>query len=444
MTTIADRVREARLAAGMSQTALAGDAFSPSYLSLIESGRREPTDAVLAVIAARVGSTVDYLRHGADAPSEARVRLGLDYARLDLTTGDAAAALDRLENLGTDGVTAALRHEVQLATAQAHELIGELEQSVAILEPLLDEARAAEHLLDAATVAMLLVADYLEAGDLHRAIEVGERTLDEVESAGLIGTDEHLRLASTLLWAYVERGDLLYATHRAAELVREADAHGTPRGRGSVYWNAALVAERRGDYELARRCTQRALALLGEGDPGRDIPRLHLNYAWLLLRSEPPEPAAALEQLDLALPGLVAGGSEVELARVDVERSRATLLVGDPAGARRSASEAIDRLGDAPRLETCTALLALGDAQYAQGDVAGSAESYRAAADMLGMMSASRQSAAAWRELGDRFLGRGDVSQAAEAFDRALREAGFRPSVPAALGEAWARRPVVY
>jgi hypothetical protein len=57
---------------------------------------------------------------------------------------------------------------------------------------------------------------------------------------------------------------------------------------------------------------------------------------------------------------------------------------------------------------------------------------------MLGMMSASRQSAAAWRDLGDRFLGRGDLAGAAQAFDRALREAGFRPTVPAALREAWA------
>jgi hypothetical protein len=53
------------------------------------------------------------------------------------------------------------------------------------------------------------------------------------------------------------------------------------------------------------------------------------------------------------------------------------------------------------------------------------------------MMSASRQSAAAWRELGDRLLGNRDIAGAAEAFDRALREAGFRPSVPSALLEAW-------
>ena len=57
MTTIGDRVREARLAAGLSQTALAGSAFSPSYISLIEAGHREPTDAALGVLAERLGTT---------------------------------------------------------------------------------------------------------------------------------------------------------------------------------------------------------------------------------------------------------------------------------------------------------------------------------------------------------------------------------------------------
>ncbi len=38
-----ERLRTLREAAGLSQTALAGDRFSPSYLSHLESGRREPT-----------------------------------------------------------------------------------------------------------------------------------------------------------------------------------------------------------------------------------------------------------------------------------------------------------------------------------------------------------------------------------------------------------------
>lgn len=437
MTTIADRVRQARLAAGLSQTALAGDALSPSYISLIESGRREPTDAALGVIAERLGSTVEYLKHGDEGPAEARAKLALDYARLDLVSGEASSARDRILALDLEPVTRQVRVEALLALAQAHEMLGDLESAVGVLEPLLTQARGEQHHLDAAAAATALVASYVESGDLGRAIEVGDRQLAELEEAGLTGTDEHLRLGSTTLWAYVERGDLLYATHRAAELIRQAESLGTPRGRGSVYWNAALVAEQRHDYGLAKRYTERALALLGEGEVSRDIPRLRLNYAWLLLRSDPAEPATALQQLDRAAPELQVSGSEVEMARLDVERSRAHLMQGDPVAAETYGRAALDRLGDQPRLDGAAAQLAIGDALHARGEVEAASRAYRWAADMLGMMSASRQSAAVWRELGDRFLGHGDVTGAAQAFDRALREAGFRPAVPAVLWEAW-------
>ncbi|WP_454051545.1 helix-turn-helix domain-containing protein [Cellulomonas sp. Marseille-Q8402] len=437
MTTIADRVRQARLAAGLSQTALAGDALSPSYISLIESGRREPTDAALGVLAERLGSTVEYLKHGDEGPAEARARLALDYARLDLVSGEASSARDRILALDLESVTRQVRVDSQLALAQAHEMLGDLESAVGVLEPLLAHARAEQHHLDAAAAATALVASYVESGDLGRAIELGDRQLAELEESGLTGTDEHLRLGSTTLWAYVERGDLLYATHRAAELIRQAESLGTPRGRGSVYWNAALVAEQRHDYGLAKRYTERALALLGEGEVSRDIPRLRLNYAWLLLRSDPAEPAMALVQLDRAAPELAVSGSEVEMARLDVERSRAHLMQGDPVAAEGYARAALDRLGDQPRLDGAAAQLAIGDALHARGEVDAASRAYRWAADMLGMMSASRQSAAVWRELGDRFLGHGDITGAAQAFDRALREAGFRPAVPAVLWEAW-------
>ncbi|WNB84610.1 helix-turn-helix transcriptional regulator [Cellulomonas sp. ATA003] len=433
MTAVSDRVRELRLAAGLSQTALAGESFSPSYISLIEAGRRVPTDAALEVLAARLDTTADYLRHGDTAPSEAKARLEVDYAKLALIDGDPVQARDRLLALDLDVIAPSHHTEILLTLARAHEALGDLEASVAVLEPLLARLRKREQHLDVAAVANELVASYLDAGDLHRSIDIGELVAGELEAAGLIGTDEHLRLASTVLWAYVERGDMLYATHRVAELVEQADAHGTPRGRGSVYWNAALVAEERRDFALAHTYTTRALALLGESSGGRDIPRLRLNYAWLLLRSEPPQPAEALRQLDAAGEQLSAVGSEVDFARVEVERSRAHLMLGDVEESERWARAAVARLEGSARLEAAVAHLALGDALYAAHREQDAAAAYGWAADMLGMMSASRQSAAAWRELGDRFLSRGDTARAAAAFDRALSEAGFRHGVPATV-----------
>ncbi|NCT90208.1 helix-turn-helix domain-containing protein [Cellulomonas sp. APG4] len=426
MTDLAERLRAERTRAGLSQTALAGDDFSPSYVSLIEAGRRVPTDGALKVLAERLGTTADYLRHGDKAPSEERARLEIGFARLALANGAAEEARDRL--LALDLSTIASRHHAEAleALASAYDALGQLEETVGVLEPLLARARSERRVLDSATLATSLVVAYHDAGDLGRSIELGESVLAEVEAQGARGTDEHLRLAATILWSYVERGDLLYATHRAAELIRIADEHGTMRGRGSIYWNASLVAEGRGDVAEARRLTERALAYLSEGAASRDVPRLRLHYAWLVLRSDPPEPRLALDQLEQARAALELVGSEIDLARCMFEAGRAHLLLGDPTKAEELAHAGLERLGAEAVLDTCNGRMLLGDAHAARGDIERAQEAYGWAAEMLGMMTAGRESATVWRALGDRLLEHGDLAGAVRAYDSALEEAGIR------------------
>ena len=430
MNDIAFRIHAERVRLGLSQTALAGDDFSPSYISLIESGRRVPSDHALVVLAGRLDVSPEYLRDGESAPSEERARLEIGFARLALTNGDAVSARDRLLEVDLASLPARHRLEATRALAEAHEMLGEYERSVELLEPLLDNTLTAGRWTDAALVATSLVATYLEAGDLARSVERGEQVLTAIESAGLIGTDEHLRLAATLLWSYYERGDLLFARHRADVLTALADQVGTTRGRGSVYWNVALVLEEKGEIVEARRMTERALAYLGDDALGRDVPRLRAHYGWLLLQGEAPEPTRALEELAKARPALADVGSVSEQTRAILTEGRARLLLGDPEAAEDGARRVIDDLVAKPSLDACVAFILLGDARSARGDVDGASEAYSWAADRLAMMSAGRAAAAVWRTLGDRLVERGDMAGAVRAFDQALQDVGVRRSTP--------------
>ena len=429
MNGIAARFKAERLRMGLSQTALAGEDFSPSYISLIESGRRTPSASAFVALAQRLGVSVEYLRDGVAAPSEERALLEMGFARLALTNGDAAAARDRLLELDLDELPARHRLEATRALAEAHEMLGEYEASVDLLEPCLDRALESGRWTDAALIGTSLVATYHESGDLARSVEIGEQVLLEVERAGLAATDEHLRLAATLLWTYYERGDLLYARHKADALVELADATGSIRGRGSVYWNAALLLQQKGEIVEARRMTERALAYLGEGALGRDVPRLRVHLAWLLLHGDAPEPDRALEELDRAKASLRDLGSVSDLARCTLNEGRARLFLGDPEAAEAKARQVVTDLGDGSTLDVCAAFILLGDARTAVGDVAGAAEAYSFAADRLAMLSASRAAAGVWRTLGDRLAERGDMAGAARAFDRALQDLGIRPTV---------------
>jgi transcriptional regulator with XRE-family HTH domain len=54
------RVREARLAAGLSLGQLAGDDVSRTFIHLVEHGRSRPSKPVLELIARRTGKPISY------------------------------------------------------------------------------------------------------------------------------------------------------------------------------------------------------------------------------------------------------------------------------------------------------------------------------------------------------------------------------------------------
>src|SRR3954452_9535076 len=99
LTTFAERLRDLRRAAGLSQTELAGDGISPSYVSLLESGRRMPSPAVAALLAAKLGCSASQLLDGEPSERERRVQLELAYAELALRHEGAADAVSRLQAL---------------------------------------------------------------------------------------------------------------------------------------------------------------------------------------------------------------------------------------------------------------------------------------------------------------------------------------------------------
>lgn len=61
LTRVGRRLRELRLAAGMTQAELAGHRFSHAYVSVLEAGRREPSRAAIDYFAQRLGVAVEEL-----------------------------------------------------------------------------------------------------------------------------------------------------------------------------------------------------------------------------------------------------------------------------------------------------------------------------------------------------------------------------------------------
>jgi len=430
MTTFGARLRALRRAKGLSQQALSGAGVSAGYISLLESGKRSPSAATVAVLAERLGVSVGELMDPAPAARpevDLQVRVEVNFARLALANGDPRQAVRELSNVPLDEVTASTACDAALVLAQGLEQTGQLDRAVGVLETLADRCRREASWLTLATAATVLAVMYIEAGDVLRSVEVAQAALADVVAAGLEGTDEHVRLGSVVVSCLVERGDLTHATHCVDDLVAVAERAGTPRARGSVYWTAAVVAQERGRLAEAVKLTDRAVALMAEQDNGRDLPRLRLHYSWLLLAHREPRAAEALVQLDRAEADPSLFGSRLDLGTAATFRGRALLALGRVDDAAEHAARALTLLGPSEHVERARALVLLGDVGTAQFHVEMAREAFVEAEQVLGEMSDSRTTARLWHELGNGWRHLGETPRAVAAYDRSFEILGLMP-----------------
>jgi len=425
---VAGRLREARLRAGLSQGELAGTELSASYVSLLESGRRNATPATLEVLAARLGCTAEYLARGQDAGEADRLRLALSYADLALRNGEPRDALTQLTALthARPDMGAEDMLSVRRLRAQALEGLGELEEALREIENLRREAQEARRYDEHLRLTVDAVRCYQEAGDVAYALDVGEAALSTVRSWGLSGTDTHAELASAVLGAYYLRGDIVRAQRMATEVLEIVGEAGSAQARAAVYWNASLLSEQRDDLPAALMLAERALAVYAEGDDVRALARLRVAYGWLLLRCMPARPEDARRELTVSRAALVDVGSEVDVAYCDTELSRCELLLGRPGYALSLADSALTRLGDEPRLERAHTSLVRARALLALDRRDEAVAVYREAASLLSGLELNHHAATAWRELADAFAQLGLLEDATLAYQQALTDAGVR------------------
>ena len=274
-TELGRRLRAARLAKGMTQSAVVGRDMSVAYLSRMESGQRRPTAKLLVDLSRRLEVPVEQLL-GDTVPRDIdEIRLTLDYAELSLESGEAhealthvGEALARLESAPAIPLT----ERARFLHARAQEALGHTDDAIDEFERLVDGGGVAGLMRVKAGIALSRI--YRECGDLGRAIDTGEHILADLVESGLDGGDEAVQLAVTIAAAYFERGDSAHAVRICRAAIAKAEALGSPTARASAYWNASAMQARRGDIDTAAPLAERALALLSEGQDTRNLARL--------------------------------------------------------------------------------------------------------------------------------------------------------------------------
>ncbi|MCR1782019.1 helix-turn-helix domain-containing protein [Nocardioides carbamazepini] len=424
---LGSRVRSARVAQGLNQADLAGDDYSVGYVSRIESGGRRPTVAAITVISERLGMSVGELVAGASEQEIDEIRLGFSYAELALENGEAVDAehqarqtLARAEGASIPDLTTRGRFVV----ARALEAMGQLDEAILELESLFADVDG----LAAVRCGIALSRCYREAGDLHLAVEVGDRIGPVIADGGLERSDEAVQLAMTVALAYIERGDLHRATRICTEAIALAEEVASPTARSAAYWNASIVYSERGETQAALALATRALGLLGEGQDTRNLARLRLELGRLQLALDPPDAPRALVQLERANEELRGtSASRAEIAQAQVVLAHALIVDGRPEQALDVVVAAREANPDQASLGAAEAAIAHGDALAELGRTGEALEVGREAAALLSALTRTdRWVAQAWCELAELFDLLGAGAEAHAAFKAAASASGLR------------------
>lgn len=428
--TLGGRIRELRIRLGISQAQLAYPELSDSYISLIESDKRVPAPSVIELLAAKLNCSATYLVSGVSEEVVDQLRVTLDYAEIALQNGAAEEARERFEEVLASADAVALPYLLNQARwghALALEAAGRLEFAIDELRRLCDGVSPEADVDQWAKVHVALSRCLRERGDLSASVEAAEEALRKLVAIGAETTDAAVHLGAALLAAFIERGDLVRARQLADQLIERAERIGSLKARMAAYWEAAYVAEVRGEYEEGMALAERALPLVGELDDPRNLSRLRLVYAGLLLRARPERAEQARELLLRTRDEInFSAAGEIEVALCLIELARTETALGRPADAVQLTGQALELLGEVPRRAKAWGLTVLGEAYVRLGRTAEAVDALTQAATHMEEMESSRDAAQAWFDLAE-LLGETGAAEESRlgAYRRALACAGL-------------------
>lgn len=214
---IGRRVQQLRTERGLTQRQLAEPAYTPAYISTLESGRVRPSEPALRHIADRLGVAFEELATGRSPHLATDLRLRLTDAQRTLALGEAEAAAEQYAVLLAEADEHSLTAERAAALLGLGECATE-QGNLAIAQRHFE--RAEQALADAPLPARVpalrgrAVAHYL-AGELRYACYLLESTLDELNRGGLHDPDALLLLYASAIGPYMDMGAQVRAAQAA-------------------------------------------------------------------------------------------------------------------------------------------------------------------------------------------------------------------------------------
>jgi tetratricopeptide (TPR) repeat protein len=417
---LGDRLRSLRLAAGLTQTQVAGERFSKEYISQIERGKTRPTDEAIAWLAARLDVDAAFLGGGVSTDVRARIEAQLARAEALTESHRHAEAVELFVSARRDiGATGSAELEVRALAGEAWALVqeGDARESVELLQVARELAEGPQFSdIDRADILFRLGVCRYKLASVAIAVALFDQALALADASGL---PCDLLRADILGWrsrCRRRQRDFDAAREDVEAALELAHGMGDRRTVANTYFQASLVAERAGHWASSRTYAERARALYEELNDERNVGRLMLNLGGLdLLLGKPQE---AIGHLEASFALAVEAESKPDAAQALGGLATVHLELADYDAADENARKALALLEGRDDFldEVGQSHLVLGRALLERGRLDEAEESFEAADAVFEQLASVGHRAGAWVALGDLARRRGDDGEAARRY----------------------------
>jgi transcriptional regulator with XRE-family HTH domain len=423
--SLGERVRQLRVARGLTQSQLAGDRFSKEYVSQIERGKTRPTGETIEWLAARLGVDPTFIETGVSSSEHDRVDSVIARAEATLEAHEYAEVPPILEEI-RDALAAVSAPELELRAlrteAWARLYLGQPREAMVLLERARGIAESPAFTdVDRADVLFRLGACRYKLTSIGTAVGLLTQALQLAEGSSLPCD----RLRSLILeWrarCYHHQRDWVAAREDVERALELAEGINDRYAMAQAHFHASVIAERDGRWVLARSHAERAKNLYEEIAHHANVGKLLNNLGGLnFLLGKPEEAKAYLKD---AFRVALEVGSDMDAAYAVSSLAQVHLRTGEPALAEEQARHALQLLGDGEDVyvvqEAGNAQLVLGRALLEQDRLEEAEQSFIRAEKNFEQVSLTSQLAAAWVAQGDLAARRHDDRRAAQLYRRA-------------------------
>jgi len=328
-----EKLRAERLERGLTQAELGKDLYSPSYISLLETGRREPTAEVIEELARRLELAPKALEAWSQpiSVSDAEYVLAGLYARQAWDLRDyplAATHAATAAQIALEGKNTSAWWNMTYMQAECLIKQGNWQECQKIMQHLLEHPMATESVGLGVRARQMLAGICQGQGQLSTAVD---HAMEAVKLCAKLPKGSTLIIGAhrALIGALAESGRLDEAWKFCQDMNDQVDEHSMSQLAGEVAWVIGNVAFMRHDYAEGIKYHERAARMLS---PANDIElwaRFNKASAAVRLSSGivEPETLSSIERAELALS--IVGGNKTDQLEVAFIRARWLYLTGD-------------------------------------------------------------------------------------------------------------------